>query len=122
MQTGTASATPAATMTTAGRPVLAATSALITENATMAPIITTSPPPATITAAAPSQKKRRSEKERRSFRASVVSFRLYLPLSFAGVAAAGAAAGAIAGAAAAGAAATTGAPSGPSVVVLPALM
>jgi len=41
MQAGTATAVPISTTTMGGRPDLA--SAMITENATMAPIITTSP-------------------------------------------------------------------------------
>ena len=43
MQTGIATSTPATTIASAGSPVFAPTSALMTESATIAPIITTSP-------------------------------------------------------------------------------
>ncbi len=43
MQTGMATSTPASTIASGGSPVFAPASAVITENATIAPIITTSP-------------------------------------------------------------------------------
>ena len=43
MHTGTATSTPATTIASGGSPVCAPASAVITENATIAPIITTSP-------------------------------------------------------------------------------
>ena len=43
MQTGIATSTPASTIASGGKPVCAPASAVMTEKATIAPIITTSP-------------------------------------------------------------------------------